>query len=210
MPINVDLTWKKIWSIAGFLVTVIGVTIYLTWEIRKDYIEDLKNQIAVFNQSESWKLPDTLKKLNGVSEKLQSQLADAEELKNLRTEVSALQETNKKASTSLAVATNRSEQLSQELVSLKTELRKSLAESSQFKLREGQSAELVKNQVIFGVSAVASGLVLGYLNNESVSLRIGGHLPVSFNDQPCKLTLIQTENNVATVSFNCPMPEEKA
>ena len=209
MPINVALTWKKVWSIAGFLATVIGVTIYLTWEIRKDYIEDLKNQIAVFNQSESWKLPDTLKKLNSVSEKLQSQLADAEELKKLRTEVSALEETNKKAATSLADATNKAEQLSVEVVSLKTELRRSLTESSQFKLREGQTAELVKNQVVFGVSAVASGLVLGYLNNESVTLRIAGYLPVRFNDEICKLTLIQTENPVATVSFSCPRLAEK-
>ncbi|WP_146038501.1 MULTISPECIES: hypothetical protein [unclassified Pseudomonas] len=210
MPINVSVTWKVLWSIIGFLTTVVGATIYLTWEIRKDYIEDLKNQIAVYNQAESWKLPDTLKKLNTVSETLQSQLASAEEIKNLKTALAISEAESKKSALKLVEATTKAEELSAEVDSLSYELRKSLGDTSQFKLREGQTAELVKNRLVFGVSSISSGIVWGYVNNDSVTIKIAGSQTVRVNNELCSITLIQTEYPTATISFSCPKPAEKS
>lgn len=111
MPINISITWKVLASILGIIGTVGAAIIYTTWEIRKDYIEDLKSQISAYNQAESWKLPDTLKKLNSVSEKLQSQLSANEEIKKLKIQITTSELEQAKATIAAAEAIEKSEKL---------------------------------------------------------------------------------------------------
>lgn len=207
MPINLSITWKVLASILGVIGTVGGAIVYITWEIRKDYIEDLKSQIAVYTQAESWKLPDTLKKLNSVSEKLQSQLSASDEIKKLKLQITASELEQAKAKIAAAEAIEKSENLSKSVSTLKQELRKGLSESTQFTLREGQTAELVKNRVRFGMSSIGSGYIAGNVNNDRISLSLANSFPIMVNDEPCTISLLQTSNYLtATISFSCPNP----
>lgn len=203
MPITISLTWTKIWSILGFLATFATVTTYLTWEIRKDYIEELKNQISMYTQADAWKLPDTLKKLKDTSEKLQSQLEADEKIKELTLEVTRLELANSATSSSLREEISKSNTLSIQIISLNQELKKSLSEYSKFNLKEGQTAELVKNRVNFGLSSISSGMIRGYINNESITLKIAGFAPIKVGSETCTLTLLQAEYPLATISFGC-------
>lgn len=147
MPINLSITWKVLASILGVIGTVGGAIVYITWEIRKDYIEDLKSQIAVYTQAESWKLPDTLKKLNSVSEKLQSQLSASDEIKKLKLQITASELEQAKAKIAAAEAIEKSESLSKSVSTLKQELRKGLSESTQFTLRRAKQPNLLKTEL---------------------------------------------------------------
>lgn len=210
MPLNVVVTWKVLWSTLVALATVAGVIVYITWEIRKDYIDDLKNQIAVYSQAESWKLPDTLKKLNSVSELLQSQLSTADEIKKLKLEISDEATKNKVLTIELAKTNAVNAELNTSIVALKNDLSKAVAETHQFSLKEGQTIELAKNQMTFGVTTVVSSWAMGYLNNDRVEIKLAGALPVKLSVGTCFLRLIEGTATVATFSFTCPKPIENS
>lgn len=204
MPMNVAITWKVLGSILGFLASVIGVTSYATWEVRKDYIEDLKNQVAVFNQSESWKLPDTLRKLNSVSDKLQSQLSYEERIKQLQLSLTSAELKVTKLEAEVGITTSKNKELGEKLVSLQQDLKKSVAPDIRFTLAEGQSYELARNQTVFGLSSIFSSSVRGSINDKDVSISLAGTTPISINDQTCTLRLIQSTLSQAVFSFVCP------
>ena len=209
MPVNVAVTWKVVWSILGFLVSVMGATAYVTWEVRKDYIEDLKNQVSVYNQAESWKLPDTLRKLNDVSEKLQAQFSNEAKIEKLTLEKTAAETSVKKLESQLASSTSQNKVLTATVTDLQRDIRRSLTPATQFTLKEGESFELAKNQSVFGLSSLFSNSIIGKLNGERVSLELAGTLSIDVGGEQCALRLIQTRFPTATLSFACATAGEQ-
>lgn len=210
MPVNIVITWKILWyslAVAASVIgTIIGATSYTTWEVRKDYIEDLKNQVSVYNQAESWKLPETLKSLNIISDKLQSQLSASEEIKKLKHNIAVYESTEAKSKSMLSEANANVKKLEGQISTLEYNLRKSLAEQTQFTLKEGQAAELVKNRIIFGMSGIGPGYILANVNNDPVNIRIAGSTSITVDNELCTITLMQTHYPSATISFSCTKP----
>ena len=203
MPFNIVVTWKIVGSAFAFLASAMGLAALLIWEFRKDYIEDLKNQVAVYHQADSWKLPETLKKLNEVSERLQSQLSADAEIKKLKIDIAASEVSQTKMAAELKEATATSKGLAESVGGLQQSLRKSLTEATQFTLKEGESHELAKNQIVFGLTALYSSRVSGLLNGDRVEIPLSGSLLIDANGETCTLRLIQASYATAAFSFAC-------
>jgi len=204
MPLNIVVTWKILGSALAFLASAMGLSALVLWEFRKDYIEDLKNQIAVYHQAESWKLPETLKNLNEVSGKLQSQLSAAAEIKKLTTDISSAEVGAKQLAAELGEMAAKNKDLTSAVADLKQALRKSLTEATQFTLKEGESHELAKNQIAFGLTTLYPSRVIGLLNGNRVEIPLAGSLLIDVNGVTCSLRLDQGGYAAAVFSFNCP------
>lgn len=203
MAFSISNAWKKIVSIFPVLPVAICTTAYVTWEVRKDYIEDLKNQIATYSQSNKWKLPETLKQLNSVSDKLEKQLIDKKELAALRIESKELRENLQTRTQALEATSNENKKLTTQINAIQEELKRARLSPKEFTINEGGSEVIIKNRVVFGLSGVTSGLVIGNVNNEHVTLRIAGNVEIDSLNERCKLTLINTKPPSASFSFSC-------
>lgn len=208
MPIHVTVTWKVVSSALASLASLVGLTVYATWEIRKDYVEDLKNQVAVYTQAQSWKLPETLKSLNEISEKLQAQFTSEAELKKLKLEKAGDEASLSILNSQLASSADKNEELTATVSDLQRKLQKSVTPANQFVLKPGQSFELAKNQTAFGLVNLYTNSVQGTLDGQRVSVDLTGTLGVKVNGDTCSLRLTQINFETATFSFVCPSNAE--
>lgn len=203
MQITIPITWKTIGTAVSILCIVISTTAYAVWEFRKDYIEDLKNQISTYAQSHTWKLPETLKNLNKISSKLQLQIIEKDLLEKLKKENQRIAEDNQKLLTKITVTESKVSEQSKEIETLRAELQKNYLQSDQIKLIEGDSAELVKNELTFGLSNILSTSIMGNLNNDQIYLDIGGNKAINWNGKKCLLILKRIEKPHAIFAFTC-------
>jgi len=121
-----------LWGL-GIAAATIAATATVTWQIRKDRIEALTDELETLRESKDWKLPDTLKQLNALSETLRADLGDRRELDELR-----------KKAVALLGLEERVAQLQMELEIAKTV-------STEVEVREGEAVELMKPALVLGV-----------------------------------------------------------
>jgi hypothetical protein len=67
MPRSIDLNFTRVsWSI-GILGSLIAAIAVITWEIRKDYLDDLKQEAQSYEKINQAKLPDIAIKLSSLN-----------------------------------------------------------------------------------------------------------------------------------------------
>ncbi len=203
MQIPVTITWKSIGWIVAAIGAVISATTYAVWEVRKDVIEDLRRQISVYEQSKGWKLPETLAQLNVISEKLQEQFSERALLDKLKVEKQRALEANGDLQRRLTVSENLNASLQARTASLEADLQKSIAQTTTINLKQGESADLVRNRLSLGVSSIYSSWVTGYLDNESISINVGQNRSLEVSGKKCVLTLKRIEQSTAMFAFSC-------
>jgi len=207
--LEIEVTLANILKAISSILLIAGTICYVTWEIRKDYVDDLKNQITTLNQSNSWKLPDTLKQLNSISKKLDSQLTSQEDNNRLLEKHRILLDKNSELTRESADQKEQISSLMAELTVAQDQLSQALAPPQEFTLSRGTSAELAKNTVTLGVSGVYDDWISGNINNESISLNIGNHKFINSFGKPCTLHLIKITPPTAHFKYVCLQPDKK-
>jgi|GEM_PF-3229244 len=203
MDITIPVTWKSVGTAITALIGIIGTTSYVVWEVRKDVVDDLKRQIATYEQSKTWKLPDTLTQLNGVSNKLQRQLATQEQAQALKLDNARLVKQSEVAAEQLTKLDSELKSQTARLRELEAELQRSLATFEQATLKEGESVDVVKNRLVLGVSSIYFSWVSGSLNNEGFRLDVGRSKSMNISGRQCSLVLSRIKSKSATFKFNC-------
>ncbi|WP_434766157.1 hypothetical protein [Pseudomonas triticicola] len=200
---QINITWGRI---AGALVILIPLVALLDQHYQsstQNHINDLNNQIKAYEKSSTWKLPETLKQLNSVSEKLDKQLQTQGDLVKLGNENDELEKNNYQLTQKLNTAQGENDDLRAISKQLTEQLKQALISPQEFVLTAGSSAELVKNHITFGVEDVYPTWVVGNINNENVRLNIGNYKSVKILDDTCTLRLSKISRPSAQFSYTC-------
>lgn len=208
LPVTVELTWKKVWAIVVAASVVAGTVASVTWVNRNDYLDELKADIESRKEAAEWKVPETLKKMTAISEKLEKQLVSIEELEKLRGNKKDLEAANEKLKIAIKELTDTQDQLKDKVQRLTEDLRQSVAPVEEFTLTNGKSKDLVKNKVTLGVESVYPSSVVISINNESHTLSSGNRLRINAYDRGCILTVSELDYPAVTFKLVCDtLPE---
>lgn len=180
------------------LVALFGTTAYATWEIRKDYIDDLKRQIETYEKSNSWKLPATLNALRQASDTFQLSASERKELAQLRVESAALRSLNQKLTVAHDDARKRLDSAQAELARLSVPV-------TTVRLLQGDSQFLIGNTVNLALIYPRSSGASIRLANRERSIDLGETIEFEARSkQKCELTLVKASVVDAHFVISCP------
>lgn len=204
LPITVELTWKKIGVISSSAIVASAAIIAGTWEIRKDYIDSLKTEIAAFKETEHWKVPETIQQLGAISEKLNNQMTFKDEYERLKGEQKTYAATKAQLTNDLSSSKKENLVLKEKIESLSKELKSLSTTPREMTLTGGESIELVKNKIVLGIDDVYSGFVSIRINNEDTrNLYVGNNRQFDVRHETCTLTVTKISKPNVTFSFRC-------
>lgn len=203
LPAQVEITWKRVWLIAVAL-TAVGCAIAgLTWLNRMDYLDSLKNEIASRKEASEWKVPETIKSMKAVSEKLDKQLTTMQDIESTNIKNRELEKENSKLTSAIKKLTDEKSELAEYASRLSNELNLMSLPRKEITLRGGESEELVKNRVALGVASVYPSSVTITINNDSDYLSVGNDRTIKSPTGTCKLRLIKIAPPIATFTLTC-------
>lgn len=200
---NINITWGRF---GATLLVLIPLGAFLEQHYQnstENHINDLNNQIKAYEKSNKWKLPETLKQLNLVSEKLDKQLQSQDDFAKLGNEVSELKKNNSQLTQDFKKAQSENVSLQARTKQLTDQLNQALITPRQIDLTGGSSAELVKNHITFGLEEVYSTWIAGNINNETIRLNVGNYKLVEVLDKTCTLRLTKISGPAAQFSYTC-------
>lgn len=201
---------------------LIGATATATWNIRNDRIEELASRVEAYENSQKWRLPETISKIEKASDHLSKQIEKVLE--------------NKKLKDSFDNASQQLKVKDDEIASIKIEYEKKLNEvdlklketagileqknefiNSLYNTAEEFSVYKGKSKNLFGLDAVISvtGLMLNdhasmIISNKSVIMYPGNVVTINHNDEHCKLLLKQiTDYDKVDFTFVCDNQSNK-
>ncbi|MCF1251508.1 hypothetical protein LH705_18420 [Pseudomonas putida] len=168
-----------------------------------DYLDELKADIESRKEAADWKVPETIKKMTAISERLEKQLVSIEELETLRGDKKDLEAANKKLKIANQELTDTQDQLRDKVQRLTEDLRQSVVPAEEFTLTNGKSKDLVKNKVTLGVESVYPSSVVFSINNEQHTLSSGNKLRINAYDRGCILTVSELAYPAVTFKLVC-------
>lgn len=203
------LTVEKVLS--GLVVACIPGAFTLAYQFQQARIDDrdkmvekLNKQIESLTSAKTWDVPETIVRLTDISKKLQSQFASIDELKALRNENEALLAKISSLTKEDADRAAKLRTLAENNEALEQALKKAIVSDEVFTLKQGESAQLIKNHLVVGVRTVyqSSGIV-AVLGNKEVSMNVGDVEQVRAFGKQCQLTLSRSVYPEASFSFMC-------
>ena len=203
LPTTINLTWKLFGVISGFAITAAGIVASATWVYRMDYLDALKTEIASRKEASEWKVPETIKKLKLVSEKLDRQLTSLEETETLKTKNQNLERDNSNLKSSLAKAGEERTKLDDQISRLNRQLKLFSLPTKEFTLKKGESLDLIKNETILGVQYVYETSVSITINNVQESARVGFRQKIKSLNKMCIFTLTKIAQPESTFTLTC-------
>jgi hypothetical protein len=183
MPRTVELnTTHALWAI-GAVAALIATTAGATWYIRNDRIDELNHEIEMLKSSREWKLPETLQALKDVSEKVRLNMEERETLDKLKVDNDSLTKKNNELQSEISKVTDR-------LSEVESVLKKSISVSAKPELAEGESADLIANDVSVGVLSIyyPDGAHITFRDSDE-TLYVGKRSEFDYAGHKCALKL---------------------
>ena len=193
---TIELIPSVLWSALTALAAILGTTAYVTWEIRKDYIDDLKRQIEAYEKSNKWKLPDTLTSIKLASDSLVLNANERKEFNELRKEAAPMREKINKLGSDLNVAMAK-------LALADLELAKISVPTTIIELNEGDSKFIIENSVNLALLSALSTTSRIRLANIERSISLGETIEYRAGPKNCRLTLLKGTNSSAKFQSAC-------
>ncbi|WP_136474565.1 hypothetical protein [Pseudomonas sp. DG56-2] len=202
---------RALGAVSALLVISVPGAYTLAFQLQQGRIDDRDKQvesrdkeIESLTMAKTWNVPDTINRLSDISKSLHQQFASMDELKTLRKEneglraqLASLTEEDKKKGLSLQI-------LSEQNQTLKKNLDKTIVSDQVIDLQQGQSAQLIKNNLVIGVDTVyPGGGIYGRLGNQPVTMGVGETKELRALGKDCRLTLASTAYPRASFSFSC-------
>lgn len=198
-------------GVSALLVVLVPGAYTVAYQIQQGRIDDRDRtveardkEIESLTMAKTWDVPDTINRLSDISKSLHQQFSSMDELKalrkeneGLRSQLASLTEEDKEKGLKLQM-------LSEQNQNLKKTLDKAVVSDQVIDLRQGESAQLIKNNLVLGLEAVySSGGIYGRLGNEPVSMGVGETKELRALGKDCRLTLASTAYPRASFSFSC-------
>ncbi len=180
MPTAIEInTTTVLWAI-GAIASIVAVTVAATWHLRKDRLEELQEKLNVLTEAKDWKLPDTLRSLNLLSEKLNLQLEEKAKVDSLMSENEALTKSNRDLQIEVS-------DLKESAAKLETSLKNMLVDSQEIEVAKGETQDLIKNTVAVGVKGIYDPSVEITINNDNRKMQVGNTIEIPFANKICVL-----------------------
>lgn len=208
-------TWlsaeRALGAVSALLVILVPGAYALAFQIQQGRIDDRDKMvesrdkdIESLTMAKTWDVPDTINRLSDISKSLHQQFASMDELKalrkeneGLRSQLTSITEEDKEKGLKL-------QKMSEQNQTLKNTLDKVFASDQLIDLRQGESAQLIKNNLVIGLETVyVSGGIYGRLGNQPVSMSVGETKELRALGKDCRLTLASTTYPRASFSFAC-------
>lgn len=184
-------------EILGYLTCIVSIAAAAaagTWYIRADYMDELKNRIEVYEKSDHWKLPETLKKLNDAANNFSLNYDEKKRLVESEKQLKIVMAENTRISKELTSANI-------ELLDTKNKIALFVKENEEFTLKSGDSHPLFKNEVYVALKIVNYDSVSIILNNASDTMYVGESKEYNFQDIKCKLVVLKVETLINQAKF---------
>ncbi|MEN4688815.1 hypothetical protein [Pantoea agglomerans] len=182
------------WALA-IVVTILVATHGGIWVLRESRISDLEKEISTYKQSNEWKLPETLNKINSASEKLSLNIDQKNKLTRLEAESKESLIKNKELGDKLEEAKLKLNAANQALTQLTTE-------NKTFTVNRRDSHQIAGDLIYLSVNYVGSSNVMGIFDNKEYDLELGKSLPYSIGALNCKITLTKMSMSEEFATFN--------
>lgn len=185
------------WAVAA-MVAVLIATHGGIWALRESRIGDLEKEINTYKQSNDWKLPETLKKINAASEKLSLNIDKNNKLIRLEAE-------SKDNLINIEKINNELKDVTLKLDIANKALAQVTTKNSVFTVKRRDSHQLLENSIFLSVAYVGSSNVTGKFNNQDYDLELGESLPYQIGNLSCKITLskMSLQEEFATFNQSC-------
>lgn len=192
----IQMTPGQVWAAITAVAALVGATAYVTWEIRKDYVDDLKRQIDSYEKSNNLKLPATLGAIKDASDALVLNAAEKKELTQLRTDSTSLRDRVQK----LAV---EHDEAKKKLASAQDELARVSVPVTTIELNEGDSKFLIENTVNLALRTASSSRAYIRLANKERTVDLGETIEYEAGMKHCRLTLLKGTSSNARFHNSC-------
>lgn len=193
---TIELTPSVLSGALTALAALIGSTAYVTWEIRKDYLDDLKRQVEVYEKSNSWKLPETLSSIKQASDQFLLSSKEKTELSELRANANAI-------ASKLKSLTSELETAKEKLVATEQQLAQFTIPAAIVELSEGDSKFIVENHVNLALKMSMRSEAYVRLANRDRPISLGETVEYQAGAKNCKLTLLKTDDKKAKFQNAC-------
>ena len=193
---TIEVTPGVLWGATTALAAIVGTTAYVTWEVRKDYVDDLKRQVETYEKSNTWKLPETLSSIKLASDQLVLNMTERNELTELRKGKESLTAQVKQLKDQFDTA-------SAKLILAESELAQISIPSTVIDLIEGESKFIIENSVNLALrSAMTSQSYIRLANKDRV-ISLGETIEYQAGAKICKLTLLKGGSSGAKFQNAC-------
>lgn len=198
----------------GFaLITATGAAI---WTFRGDRIEKLERDVAVYEQSKDWRLPQVLQQIGQATDNLKASLDRNNEFQRLQAERKRLDkdlaEANSKIQVLEQVNSTQKKDYELRLQQLETQFKGAQAKlTSLYPTDESFSLDIGQTEFLAGAD-VSVGMV-DFYGTRNVTVRVlgeahegletGSVVPVALKDQDCKLFISNISYPKASFRFVC-------
>lgn len=181
--------------LAGVILTALVTFVGWIWTLRSSTIEDLTKQIDTYKESEKWKLPETLNKINLASEKLSLNIDDKNELSQGRKEIQQLTVKNEELQRNLETS-------KKSLQAVNDALNKIALKNDSFTVYSRDSFPVVNNMKYISVKIIGYNSVSGIFEDQSYDIDVGSSLSYKVGTLSCRITLVKMSSRDDYATFN--------
>lgn len=192
----IQVTPGQLWIAITAVAALLGATSYVTWEIRKDYVDDLKQQIDTYEKSNNWKLPEALNAIKNASDVLVLNEADKKEFMQLRAESTSLRDRTQKLAAEV-------DDTKKKLTATQDELARISVPVTTIELTQGDSKFLIENTINLALVSALSSQAFIRLANKERYIGLGETIDYEAGAKRCQLTLLKGSSSSARFQNSC-------
>ena len=201
------MDWKKILGnilgIATLGTVLIAGGYTLGRDYKSDHLNELNEKISSYEKSNSWKLPETLKNLNSLSDELSSKIELDQENKKLKKSIDILEKEGIELKSKFHNLEKININTLEKNKELNSVIKKISNENKEFVIKVNESVDLIKNHITLGVEAIYGSSVKVNVNNNGDYLNVGNRKSYSFQGMVCDITLKKIYRDGAEFNFLC-------
>lgn len=172
-----------------FVLGLIGTTAAGTWNIRSDRIEELDSIVKSYEKAKSWKIPETISKLDKTVEYLNSELGLLAENQKYKTKVDELMVKISELSENISMKNSQISALEDQVAEQERFVKEYFSDTEEFVLENNTSIGLFATEVFVALNNTNE--IYGHadvtINNDKHRIEVGNIIPIAIKGEICNL-----------------------
>ena len=174
-------------AVAAF--ALVGATATATWNIRNDRLEELDSIVNSYETAESWKVPETIEKLEKSVEYLNSELGLIAENQKYKKEIDELKVQVSELSETVSMKNSQISALEGEVAEREQFVNGLFSDTEEVVLEKNNSVKFFGAEIVVALNDASN--ILGNaditINNSKHRVEVGSIIPVSSANKNCDL-----------------------
>jgi len=183
-----------------------GATATATWNIRNDRLEELDSIVSSYETAESWKVPETIEKLDKSVEYLNSELGLIAKNQKYKKEIDELKAQVSELSEIVSMKNSQISELESEIAEREQFINGLFSDTEEVVLEKNSSVNFFGAEIVVALNDASN--ILGNadvtINNSKHRVEVGSIIPVSSTNRNCDLIFNEfVEYNSIKLSLLC-------